>query len=104
MTTIIEIGTTNYDECILPIKIVLSHIQTNCEITDGYSISEPTSKFGWTFFQLLLKSSFHDSIEKNFSDMIQKYKGKKEEKLIKFLSDFFELRGSKVKLKLIEYY
>ena len=104
MTTIIEIGTTNYDEHILPIKKALSHLQTNCEVTDGYLISEPTSKFGWTFFQLLLKSSFHDNIEKNFSDMIQKYRGKKEEKLLNFLSDFFESRGSKVKLKLIEYY
>jgi len=36
--------------------------------------------------------------------MIQKYGGKKEEKLLNFLSDFFETRGSKVKLKLIEYY
>ncbi len=104
MTTIIEIGTTNYDEHILPIKIALSHLQTNCEITDGYSISEPTSKSGWTFFQLLLKPGFRDNIEKNFSDMIQKYKGKKEEKLLNFLSDFFESRGSKVKLKLIECY
>jgi len=104
MTIIIEIGTTNYDEHILPIKKALSHLQTNCEVTDGYSLGEPTSNFGWTFFQLLLKPGFRDNIEKNFSDMIQKYKGKKEEKLLNFLSDFFESRGSKVKLKLIECY
>ncbi len=104
MTAIIEIGTTNYDEHILPIKIALSHLQTNCKIADGYSISEPTSKSGWTFFQLVLKPGFRDNIENFFSDMIQKYKGKKEEKLLNFLSDFFESRGSKVKLKLIECY
>jgi len=46
MTTIIEIGTTNYDEHILPMKKALSHLQTNCEVTDGYLISKPTSKYG----------------------------------------------------------
>lgn len=103
MAITIEIGSTNYEDDILNIKKALSHLQTTCEVSDSFLLSKPVSKFGWTFFQLLLKPNFTYSIEKKFSDMIQKYRGKNEEKFIKFMSDFFEARGSKVKLKLIEY-
>ncbi len=42
-------------------------------------------------------------IEEKFSDMIQKYRDKKpEEKFTKFMSDYFESRGSKVKVKLLD--
>ena len=102
MITIIEIGTTNYEDDNLTIKKALSHLQTACHVTDSYMISKPTSKFGWTFFQLSLKPHFNSSLENKFADMIQKYRGKNEEKFIKFMSDFFESRGAKVKLKLVQ--
>jgi len=102
MTTIIQIGTTNYEDDIISIKIALSHLQTNCEVQDGFEVGQPVSKFGWTFFPLLIKPHFHYGIEQKFADMIQKYKGKNEEKFLKFMSDFFEAKGSKVSLKLIE--
>ncbi len=63
MATILEIATTNYDNDVLQIKKALSHLQTTCEISEGYLLSKPVSKFGWTFFQLLLKSDFNYSIE-----------------------------------------
>jgi len=102
MATIFEISTTNENH-LINIKKALSHLQTNCEVTDCFFLSKPVSKLGWTFFQLKLKSNFSFNIEKNFSDMIQKYKGKNEEKFTKFMLDFFEARGAKIKLKLIEY-
>ncbi len=102
MATVLEISSTNFDDDIFQIKKALSHLQTACDITDGYLLSKPVSKFGWTFCQLLLKPSFDNNIEKKFSDMIQKYKGKNKEKITKFMTDFFEARGTKIKLKLIE--
>jgi len=102
MVTILEIASTNYEDDVFQMKKALSHLQTTCEVSDGYILSNPVSKFGWTFFKLLLKSDFHFSIEKNFSDMFLKYKGKREEKLSNFISDFFQSRGCKIKLKLIK--
>lgn len=103
MATIIEIATTNYEDDIFKMKKALSHLQTICDITDGYLLSKPVSKFGWTFYQLLLKPGFNYNIEKNFSDMIQKYRGKNQEKFTKFMQDFFQARDCTIKLKLIEY-
>ncbi len=102
MVTILEIASTDYEDDVFQMKKALSHLQTTCEVSDGYILSNPVSKFGWTFFKLLLKSDFHFSIEKNFSDMFLKYKGKREEKLSNFISDFFQSRGCKIKLKLIK--
>ena len=103
MATIFEIASTSYDDDLFKIKKALSHLQTTCEITDGYLLGEPTSKFGWTFCQLLLKPAFSSNIEKKFADMIQKYKGKQEEKYTDFMQDFFLARDCKIKLKLLEY-
>ena len=103
MATKFEIASTNYKDDIFKIKKALSHLQTTCEITDGYLLGEPVSKFGWTFCTLLLKTGFTFNIEKKFADMIQKYKGKKEEKYTDFMQDFFLARECKIKLKLIEY-
>ncbi|HSB50082.1 MAG TPA: hypothetical protein VLC72_01950 [Nitrosopumilaceae archaeon] len=103
MATILEIATTNYEDDIFKIKKALSHLQTTCEITDGYLLSKPVSKFGWTFCQLLLKPAFNYNIEKIFSDMIQKYRGKNDEKFTKFMQDFFQARDCTIKLKLVEY-
>ena len=103
MATILEIANTNYEDDIFKIKKALSHLQTTCEITDGYLLSKPVSKFGWTFCQLLLKPAFNYNIEKFFSDMIQKYRGKNDEKFTKFMQDFFQARDCTIKLKLVEY-
>ncbi len=103
MATILEIATTNYEDDIFKIKKALSHLQTTCEITDGYLLSKPVSKFGWTFCQLLLKPGFNYNIEKKFSDMIKRYRGKNEEKFTKFMQDFFQARDCTIKLKLVEY-
>ena len=103
MATVLEIASTNYEDDSFRMKKELSHLQTICEITDGYFLSEPESKFGWTFFNLLLTPAFNLSIEKKFADMIQRYKGKPEEKFTKFMTDFFHARDCKVKLKLKEF-
>ena len=101
---VFEIGTTTYTEDIIQIKKALSHMETRCKVSDSYVMSEPVSKFGWTFFKIAMQPILIDSIEKNFGDMIIHYKeNKPEERLVKFLSDFFEARGCKIRLKIIEY-
>lgn len=103
MKTIFEVSTTHYDDDkILMIK-ALSHLQTLCEITDAYHLGTPLSRFGWTFFPLLLKPTLLTRLEEKFSDMIKKSKGRKpDEKFTNFMIDFFESRGCKIKLKLVE--
>ena len=103
MATILEIASTNYEDDIFKIKRALSHLQTICEITDGYLLSKTDSKAGWTFCQLLLKPEFSLNIEKKFADMILKYKGKNKDNFREFMQDFFLARACKIKLKLIEY-
>ena len=102
--TLFEIGTTNYSDDSFNIKRAMSHIETQIHTMNSYAFSEPISKFGWTFFKLSIKSDLRMGFEEKFSDVIQHYKDKKpEEKLTKFLSDYFKARGSTVKITLIEY-
>jgi len=103
MGTIIQVGTTKYDEDLIVIQKTMSHLQTLCEVDRGYMLGAPVFRFGWTFFDLALNSNFLFGIEKKFADMIKKAKGKKpNEKFTNFMSAFFESRGCKVRLKLIE--
>jgi hypothetical protein len=98
-----QISSTRFDdEKILIIK-AMSHIQTQCGISDGYQLGKPVTRFGWTFVPLWIKPSLLSKIEEKFSYMINKSKGRKnEEKLTNFLIDFFESRDCKIKLKLVE--
>jgi hypothetical protein len=103
MNSIFQISSTQYDEDKILIIKALSHIQTLCEISDGYQLGNPVTRFGWTFVPLMLKSNLLSKIEEKFSDMIQKSKGRKNnEKLTNFMIDFFESRDCKLKLKLVE--
>ena len=59
--------------------------------------------FGWTFFKLLFQTNLQHGINQRFSDMIVKAKGRNpDDKFTNFLSDYFESRGCKVRLKLID--
>jgi hypothetical protein len=103
MKTIFEISTTQYDEDKILLIKALSHLQTQCELSDAYKLGNPVSRFGWTFVPLWITPVFQIKIEEKFSDMIQKAKGRKnDEKLTNFMIDFFESRGCKIRLKLVE--
>ena len=63
-------------------------------------LSEPSSKFGWTFFKLEFKSNLQISISEEFSDILAKYQLNDEAgKFTKFMSDYFVARGCNVKVK-----
>ncbi len=101
---VFELGTITYADDIIQIKKALSHLETRCGVPNSYVLSRPVSKFGWTFFQIAMQPTLVDGIEKKFADMILQYReNKPEERLVKFLSDFFESRDCKIRLKTVEY-
>ena len=63
MTYYIQIGTTNYDDDRLLLRKAIGKLESRCQVTDGFLLGEPMSKFGWTFFDLLLKPNLHLSID-----------------------------------------
>jgi len=101
MNVILEVGTKNYDNDLLVIKKSLSHMESLVGRYHGYTLYEPSSKFGWTFFKLAFKSNLQNGIEEKFSDMIQRYPSSDHaEKFANFISDFFISKGCDVKIRI----
>ena len=99
--TFFEISTTNYEEDIKTIELALTKMAAVCNISTGFRFGDPTSKFGWTFFQLFMDQELYVGIEDKFTDMIKKTKGDKpDEKFINFLGQYFESKGCNVKVKI----
>ncbi len=81
----------------------MNNLQSLCEISEGFLISNPMHRFGWAFFKMLIKNEFLSAMELKLADKIQKSKGKKyEEKFVSFMTNLFENNDAKVKIKLIE--
>ena len=100
--TFFEISTTNYEEDIKTIELALTKMAAVCNISTGFRFGDPTSKFGWTFFQLFMDQELYVGIEDKFADMIKKTKGDKpDEKFINFLGMYFESKGCNVKVKIV---
>ena len=99
MNIVLEIGSKNYLDDLLCIKKHLSHMETLVGCYASYTISEPSSKFGWTFFKLEFKSNLQLSISEKFSDILAKYQLSDEpQKFTKFMNDYFISRGCNVKI------
>jgi hypothetical protein len=100
---VFEISSTDYLEDKRLINNALSDMAAQCGIQNDFEFGSPTSRFGWTFFKLWIKSNLQFKINEKFFDMIKKTKGsKQEEKFTNFLSDYFNSKGCKAKVKLIE--
>lgn len=103
MSIVLEVGTKNYVDDFLSIKKALSHMESLVGGYNGYVLSEPSSKFGWTFFKLVFKPNLQNSIEEKFSDMLAKYQWSDQpQKFAKFMTDYFNSRGCDVKIKTID--
>ncbi len=103
MSIVLEVGTKNYLDDLLSIKKALSHMETLVNGYNGYILSEPSSKFGWTFFKLAIKPNLQNGIEEKFSDMLQKYqKNDPNEKFTEFLIDYFASKGCNLKIKKVD--
>jgi hypothetical protein len=100
---IFEISSTDYLEDKRLINNALADMASQCGLQNDFEFGNPVSRFGWTFFKLWIKTNLQFQISERFSDMIRKSKGsKQEEKFTNFLSDYFQSKGCKVKIKLIE--
>ena len=96
-----EISTTKYEENIKLLQIVTIKMAAVCNVADGFKFGEPTQRFGWTFFQMLVDQELYVGIEDEFSDMIKKCKGDKpDEKFTNFLDQYLESNGCNVKIKM----
>ncbi|AFS83387.1 hypothetical protein [Candidatus Nitrosopumilus sediminis] len=101
MDLVLEIGTKNYGDDLLLIKKAMSHMESLVGGYNGYVLSEPSSKFGWTFFKMAFKPNLQNGIEEKFSDMIIKYQANDQaEKFAKFIEDYFISKGCEVKIKI----
>lgn len=100
MDIVLEIGTKKYADDLLSIKKALSHMESLVSGYNGYALSEPSSKFGWTFFKIAFKPNLQNGIEEKFSDMIVKYQANDQAgKFAKFMTDYFISKGCDVKIK-----
>ncbi|MFQ5782155.1 MAG: hypothetical protein ACE5GR_03755 [Nitrosopumilus sp.] len=103
MDIVLEIGTKNYTDDLLSIKKALSHMESLVGGYNGYVLSEPSFKFGWTFFKIAFRPNLQNGIEEKFSDMIEKYRwGNQSQKFTKFITDYFISKGCDVKIKMID--
>ena len=101
MDYVLEIGTKNYENDLFLIKKAMSHMESLVGGYNGYALSEPSSKFGWTFFKMGFKPNLQNGIEEKFSDMINRYQvSDHAEKFAKFIEDFFISKGCDVKIKI----
>jgi hypothetical protein len=103
MSRILEIGTKNYLDDLLAIKKALSHVETLVGAYNGYEVSEPEPKFGWTFFKLSFKPNLQNGIEEKFADMLAKSnKYSAHEKFAEFITNYFISKGCNVKIKIVD--
>ncbi len=101
MDIVLEVGTKNYVDDLLLIKKALSHMESLVNGYNGYVLSEPSPKFGWTFFKLRFKPNLQNGIEEKFSDMITNYQSNDQtEKFAKFMTDYFVSKGCDIKIKI----
>ena len=101
--TFFEISTTKYEDDIKLLHVIMTKMAVLCNIATGFKFGEPTPRFGWTFFQMLLDQELYVGIEDKFSDMIKKCKGDKpDEKFTNFLGKYFVSQGCNAKVKMVK--
>jgi len=100
---IFDVSSTDYVEDKRLINNALADMAAQCGVQNDFEFGNPTSKFGWTFFGLWVKPNLQMQIELKFADMIKKSKGNKhEEKFTSFMSDYFQSKGCKAKIKMTD--
>lgn len=103
MNTVFEISTKNYSDDLLLIKKALSHMETLVGSSNGYSLSESSSKFGWTFFKLSFTPNLQNGIEVKFKNMLNKYRlNNPSQKFTQFMIDYFKSKGCSIRIKMMD--
>lgn len=100
---VFEISTTKYETDKELVISIMKGLQSSCNITDGFLLSNPVEKFGWTFFKLLFKNELIAGMQEKFGTKIMNTKGNAfQEKFNDFVIKFFEDKNCKIRMKLVE--
>ncbi|MXX20701.1 MAG: hypothetical protein F4Y82_04470 [Cenarchaeum sp. SB0665_bin_23] len=98
---VLQVGTKDYATDVVLLKKAMSQMESLLSAYNGYALSEPTSKFGWTFFNMAFRTDMQQKIEGRFGDMINQHRwGNSDEKFTKFMQKYLHARGCNVELKL----
>lgn len=102
MNPLFQLSTRSYDREIPIVKEALRELEIECKVTKGFTIEEPFTKFGWTFFNIQLSEELVDIVEK--SGMMEGALGFRiGEQLTNFVGHYLETKGSNVRIKKIDY-
>lgn len=100
---IFEVSTTKYESDKELVTSVMKDLQTLCGVNDGFLLSNPVGKFGWSFFKILFKTELLAGMQEKFGTQIMNTKGKAfQEKFTDFLTKFFESKNCKIRMRLVE--
>jgi hypothetical protein len=102
LNPLFQISTRSYEEEIILVRQALADLETQCNVKNGYTIEKPFEKFGWTFFNIQISEEMAEIIEK--SGMMKGALGFKiGEQMTNFIGHYLETKGSKVRIKKIDY-
>ena len=102
MRALFQLSTRKYEEETKLVKKAMEELESICKVKNGYEISEPFTKAGWTFFNIQISSEMFSIIEK--SGMMEGALGFRiGEQLKNYLGHFLESKGSQVRIKKINY-
>jgi len=102
MLPLFQLSTRSYDKEIILVKNAMIELEKQCNVADGFTLSKPLTKLGWTTFNLQINDEMEAIIEK--SGMMEGALGHKIGEQIKnFLGHFLESKGSQVRIKKIAY-
>jgi hypothetical protein len=100
---VFEVSTTKYESDKELVTSVMKDLQTLCGINDGFLLSDPVDKFGWSFFKILFKTELLAGIQEKFGNKIMNTQGKAfQEKFTDFVTKFFESKNCKIRMRLVE--
>ena len=102
MMPIFQLSTRSYDKEIVLVKQAMLELEKQCNVSKGFTLSEPFTKAGWTFFNLQITTEMTTMIEK--SGLMEGALGYRiAEQLKNFLGHFLESKGSQVRITKIDY-
>jgi hypothetical protein len=100
---VFEISTTKYETDKELVISIMKDLQSSCSITDGFLLSDPVEKFGWSFFKILFKNELIAGMQEKFGTKIMDTKGRAfQEKFNDFVIKFFESNNCKIRMKLVD--
>jgi len=102
LNPLFQLSTRSYEKELPLVTKALQDLESECNVTDGYTIEKPFEKFGWTFFNIQISMEMEEIIEK--SGMMKGALGHKiGEQLTNFIGHYLETKGSNVRIKKINY-